>query len=42
MENANTFVEPTLITRNSYVNMCKVHVKETITMSVASFWCPVF
>ena len=42
MENANTLVVPTLITRNSNVNMCKVHIKKTIKMSVASFWCPVF
>ena len=41
MENANTFLEPTFTTRNSYANMCKVHVKETRTMSMTSFWRPV-
>ena len=42
MENANTFLEPTLATQKAYVKMRKVHVKGTRTMSVTSLWWPVF
>lgn len=42
MENANTFLEPTLATQKAYVKMRKVHVKGTRTMSVISLWWPVF